>query len=958
MSKYHALPLYVGLLLAPAALVGADDAGGAPAPSPTFAAQLAQADELRKQGYYDRAAEAYELLRSDAQVGLSAGLGLFECNLTNGWYDNAAAILADHAKEGEKYARWQFAQARLAHLTGRYDDTLERARQAIALDKDYCPARLLLAQTLELLGKEQEALSEYDWFDRLVKQKLPTDAENLTAAAEGFYRISVLRQHPSLVLRTRHVLNRMLQPAYVQLDKNYWPARVASADLLAEKFNVDEARKDYEAALAVNHAAAEAHIGIGWLELDAWNFEQVDSRVRLVLDVNQNHAGALRLEAACRLTERKYAAALDSADLALKVNPRDVEALALKASAKFALGDPGEAAALVAAAEAISPRSMRLHAIIADALGGLRQYAESEKHYEKAIANELSAARPRTELGMMYMQWGEEAKARTALDAAWKLDPFNERTKNTLELLQKLESFGKLETEHFEIRFDAARDELIATQAAEYLESIYADVCGAFNARLEQKTIIEIFPTHEGFAVRITGKPWLATVGACTGRVIAIDAPRSGHDLPGPYNFAHVLRHEFTHTVTLGVTHNRIPHWFTEGLAVVQEHAPRSYDWKRMLADAIRRDRLFTLETVDWGFMRPKRSTDRTMAYAQSEWMCEYLIATYGADVIGRMLAAFDAGKKQPVVFAEVVGTPTPEFDKAFATWARAQAATWGLDLAPPEDTIKLRALALIPAERAAALGRLARAQLDADERDEALESARQSVAADAKDNPIGLESLVRVVSEKARYTVADAERSKLEDEFRPHAERLLEIDPRNRHALAALAELHFRNLQFDRAETYLLKLREVAPDDPMPAGMLATLYEKREDFATALPLLLEVAATDEHDAGIPLKIAEIYKRQANIAEARRWYQQSLWIDPLREKTHARLAELQMQAGDTVAAVKVYETLCRIAPQNAEYLSAIALAYHKLGDKARAREFAERAVAVDPKVPASGLLHE
>ena len=76
--------------------------------------------------------------------------------------------------------------------------------------------------------------------------------------------------------------------------------------------------------------------------------------------------------------------------------------------------------------------------IVGDALGGIRQYPASERAYLKAIELDPTDANARTELGMMYMQWGLEAKARNTLDAAWTLDPFNERTQFTLELFETL----------------------------------------------------------------------------------------------------------------------------------------------------------------------------------------------------------------------------------------------------------------------------------------------------------------------------------------------------------------------------------------------------------------------------------------------------------------------------------------------------------------------------------------
>ena len=109
---------------------------------------------------------------------------------------------------------------------------------------------------------------------------------------------------------------------------------------------------------------------------------------------------------------------------------------------------------------------------------------------------------------------------------------------------------------------------------------------------LAHRTIIEVFPTQAAFAVRITGKPWIHRVGACTGRVIALASPRESAQLTGAYNLAAVLKHEFTHTVTLAATENRIPHWFTEGLAFWQENSDRSFFWCTLLAEAVRRGEL------------------------------------------------------------------------------------------------------------------------------------------------------------------------------------------------------------------------------------------------------------------------------------------------------------------------------------------------------------------------------
>ena len=108
--------------------------------------------------------------------------------------------------------------------------------------------------------------------------------------------------------------------------------------------------------------------------------------------------------------------------------------------------------------------------------------------------------------------------------------------------------------------------------------------------------------------------------------------PRQGAG--GTFNWSRVVRHEFTHTVTLGETDNRIQHWFTEGLAVWEEHAPLQWEWVPMLQDAVSHHTLFPLENLTWAFVRPRQPSDRQLAYAESFWICTYIEQKYGHDAI------------------------------------------------------------------------------------------------------------------------------------------------------------------------------------------------------------------------------------------------------------------------------------------------------------------------------------
>lgn len=918
---------------------------------------FAAAHDLLMEGKYDEAREAFGRLSSDESNKVRAGLGLAHCRLRVGDYAEAETGLRQLDAVGD--AEWHFTLALVLTRLGKYDEVLRHAREVSRLKSDHAGARRLTGETLELLGRRDEAIAAYRWFDeRLVAQaELPRDAAWLTDAAVGFLRYSVLTQ-TNVTQRTRHVLTEMLQQAYGRIDRAYWPARLAAAELLRQKYNNDEkdgSLSDYQAALRINPHIAEAFVGMGEVLLEDWRFEEVEKHARRALEINPHEATAHHLLAKKCILERRYVeAGVHTAD-ALAIQPNDVIALSLTAAAAACRYDAAAVAALRARVEAINPQPAIFHHLVGKALSGIRQYADSEKEFLRAIELDPTDANARTELGMMYMQWGPEDKARETLDAAWTLDPFNQRTKFTLDLLDSLHKFATHETDHFIIRYDTQRDPGLGEFIADYLEDIYEPVTADYDTPLEHKTIIEFFPTQRSFAVRITGQPWIHTVGACTGRVIALASPRNAPELSGTYNLARVLKHEFVHTVTLAATNNRIPHWFTEGLAVYQEDSPRPFEWAELLADAVRRDRLFTLESIDWGFMRPKRPTDRQMAYAQSEWMCEFIVERFGYEQINAMLDRYRDGQTQPQVMREQLGLEMAVFDRDFREWAGRQAAGWCFDLSRPEDAAVLQSQVEENSSDAALWGRLARARYDADEFEQALMAAHRALELNEHERN-GLETVARILGPTIAQEPSAARRKAFEEEALPVLRRLLAADPDGWTAPKYLADIALRRKEFDAAIEPLTLLQQRCPMDPTSWRGLAGVYLHRQEYDKALSQLLELARSEEHDADVPGHIATIYRRQGRLRDAIYWYRRALFIDPFSHDLHRSLAQVCMQDGDAAGALRAYRMLTRVEPKNAANFADAATAALKLGDQEEARKFAAQAVELDPDSPAKALL--
>src|SRR5262249_3497796 len=239
---------------------------------------------------------------------------------------------------------------------------------------------------------------------------------------------------------------------------------------------------------------------------------------------------------------------------------------------------------------------------------------------------------PLNSLGLLYMRMGEEKAARETLTKAFELDRFNVRVSNTLKVLDHLDKYDTLKTEHFELRFDPKNDRAFAHYIAGYLEDIYADLSKQFDYRPKGPILIEVFRTHEMFSGRVVSLPDLHTIGACTGRMFAMVSPhgkRGGRDM-APFNWSRVLHHEMVHIFNLEQTHFLVPHWFTEGLAVINEGFPRPQPWNALLLERVPAGQLMNLDNIDLGFMRPKSPDEWSMAYCQSQLYVEYMKLKFG----------------------------------------------------------------------------------------------------------------------------------------------------------------------------------------------------------------------------------------------------------------------------------------------------------------------------------------
>lgn len=578
-------------------------------------------------------------------------------------------------------------RATAALWRGEPRDALELTRD-VAEDNHDTRVILLRAQAYDQLNQPDEAVRTLSTLRELMATTTIEDAAQLTAAAEGLALLAKLEGRPA---QDYHLVMNLLAKARGELDRLYWPALIAEARLLRDKDNSAEAGPAILQALQLNPLSSEAWYMLGSLAVSGYDFKNAAAALARLRAISRDNLLADLLEAQILLTQKDPDGARAVIDPAMARHPNQRDLLALlTATEALALRDKAMTQVL-AHIESLSPGTPEPYMTVGKYLSMARQYRAGEAMLRTAIERRPNWPEPRIELGLLLMQSGDEEKARDELRAAVALDPFHRRAANQLKLVEELLSYDRIDTDHFTIRFHPGVDRVLARDMPEVLEEIYRNITEVFGHKPRRRTLIEVLPDEQWFGVRITGMPWIWTIGACTGDVIAITPPRSGPKQSGTYDWARVMRHEFVHTVTLDQTDNRVPHWFTEACAVSQEPGGRDYPTYRLLASAYNAGALFELDQINWGFIRPAKPTDRPLAYAQSHWMVEYLTATYGHQAIKSLLALYGKGVSDSAALQQVTGKTAAEFMTEFKAWAGAQVRTWGF--APQEGDKELAAL-------------------------------------------------------------------------------------------------------------------------------------------------------------------------------------------------------------------------------------------------------------------------
>lgn len=893
-------------------------------------------------------AEAERHLRRAAESSRNRGAaltGLARTFLTTGRRAEAVALAGEPL--GQDAQSYQGAllviAAEALRRSGRLDEALSFLDRAAATRTQ---ERLLLPCQLEVALLRGEILLEQGKREEAEHVLLPIiETYNASRIADSDGRSLAVVGRAAYLLRSPHDANDAFDEAELADPGD---ARTLSwrAELYLERHDLAHADEVVTEVLerAPNDPAAlvwKAHVRLG----QALDFDEAERLARTALGVDETFAPAHFVLASIALRDEELAAAEAHVDRGLASNPKNLELLALRATARFLANDEAGFEKVTEEVLALNPGFTRLFQIVGEYADWEHRYDEIVRLMRRATRIDSDDGRSRAQLGLNLIRAGQDAAGVVELRRAFEADPFNVRVFNTLELYETIipRDYEQVRSGRFLIRYPKRERALLERYVPDLLERAHQKMAQHYGFEPEAPIGVELYESRDQFAVRTSGLPQTAIQGVCFGRTLATLS--LGQESA---NLGMTLWHELAHVFHIQLSKSRVPRWFTEGVAELETALERP-EWRReldpQLFEALRSQRLPTIAHMSRAFTRAEHMEDVATAYYASNQIATYLADQHGMERLGAMLRGWGSGQAGDTVFTESLGVTASRIDQAFRAHLGGELHRFDDQFVPqryrgslqarrhaaearPEDPDAQLAYALALFD----LGRME----DAEKRVRSLHDRHPRHA----DTRFALARLELAKQDpKAAQRTLDALLAAGHDGYEP------------RMLLARLSRTHGDD---QAARDHLGAAQRFDPRAAEPLLALAELHHRSGDKDAELAVLRSLAPLEEHAGHVHRRLLELLVERALWPEAVQAGEAALWANLSDARIHLLFAQALEATGQQQRALFELESasLCPDRPENrALTLRELSEAYARRGlrDKARstARE-AERILA-EPK---------
>lgn len=622
---------------------------------------LGQARRHFQMGKYDKAIAEYEELVGSSQKS-AALLGLAEVQLQVGQYEQAEKSLREALVSSPKAAAAMSLLGDVFQLTGRYDEARASYEKALSSNPNLLSARFRLGEMQWRWGQRKQAQETLNYFISYYRDHRRLSGEDLYWVAQSCVYLDRVRD-----------ANGLFNDA-ASKDTLFWQAFVPWGDLMLSKYNEADAKGIFEDALRINPNAAPAKLGLAKI-FRSTDFQRALAEAEAALTINKNLVAAHDFLADLDISTGDSESGLEHTEAALKVNPHSLTTRTLRAIIYYLADEKGKFRAEEEKILAINPAYGEFYYQVAEMLAKRYLFQESVDFYKKAVALDPQHWSAFAGLGTSLSRLGQENAAKDDLERSFQNDPFNKHVGNLLTLFDEFPQYKTHQTKHLTIRIHEKDDAVLSGYATSLAEQCFSGLLKTYPADTLEQIIVEIFPSHDDFAVRCFGLPGAqAFLGICFGNVVAMDSPRARSK--GDFVWGETLWHELVHVTHLRLTANRIPRWLAEGIAVYETSRARPY-WSMNLdlpfVMAYKNNRTLPLKELDAGFNRPTSPGQVTLSYFQASLVVEFIVTKYGQEKLFATFPEFKAGAKTPQVIEKVFGLDIDSFDQEFQEFLKAK---------------------------------------------------------------------------------------------------------------------------------------------------------------------------------------------------------------------------------------------------------------------------------------------
>ncbi|MBW2456314.1 MAG: tetratricopeptide repeat protein [Deltaproteobacteria bacterium] len=863
--------------------------------------------------------------------------------LWTGRYAEAARVAKQAAKLGSaakgRLAPW-WAEALVRQ--GKRGQAI-RVLRDIKDEPDAHRARLLLGELLIDSGKRTEA------------------DEPLMALVHAYNNDEIKDTDPeglAMVGRAAHLLRayRDANEAYNKAERVGAKKRVDAllwrADLFLEKYDPGHAAQVVGEAAKLAPKDPRVQVAMARVKLEqAMDFGAAEELVGKALKTDPNLAEAYFVRAGLALRVMDLSAAKAATDAGLKSDPSNLELRSMAAATRFLGEDEAGFKAAKAGVFKLNPTYSQFYLIVGEFAEWEHRYDEIVAMMRQAVKVDPMDAKAHAALGLNLIRNGEDQTGLEQLRKSWKRDKYNVRVFNTLNLYEDTiaKDYTTVEGTVFRIRYHKAERRILERYVPQMLDQAWASMVKRYGFTPKVPVGIELYADSQHFSVRTSGLPNVGIQGVCFGKTLAALSPSAGS-----FNWGMILWHELGHVFHIQQSHNRVPRWFTEGLAEYETIIQRP-EWRReehlALYLGLRDDKIPKVASFNRAFTHVDSPQDITMAYFAASQILVFLADEFGIDKVVAHLPACGKGMPTPAVVQQVLGISAEELDARFHKWLEPRLSRYRKqfvpDLRPPKSLEEARKALAADPKSAKKHVKLALAMLREGKMQEAQSTLKLALRIDPKE-PDALFLQVRLAMQDKELDEAD----KLVQQL---------IKNGNDGYAVSMKAADLAEIKKDK-EGMGKYLRAAHRHDPSQAEPLQALYDmakKDKDENGQLGALRQLAKLEQHDRRVFGRLLGLLVKRGYWKEATAVGSSAIYVDVANPKIHWNYARALARTGKHISAIRELNSaiLSRPEPKDAVAIyRMMAEGYRKLGKKAyatKADQYAKQMAAIKPQ-PAPG----